>query len=66
MTYSNEATSSTMLMNNNYSSIKSSFVGLTKDDRTDVCDRASSPDDSIKSGCVGLIDGDELDFFSNS
>lgn len=51
---SNEATSSTMLMNKHKSSIKSSFVGLTKGDRTDDSDRASSSDDSIKSGFIGL------------
>ena len=30
------------------------FVGLTKGDRTDDSDRASSSDDSIKSGFIGL------------
>ena len=59
VTYSNEGTSSTMLMYRQSSSIKSSFVGLTYGDRTDDCDRASSCDDSIKSEFVGLTD-DEM------
>ena len=45
MTYSNEASLSTIMMYKHSSSIKSSFVGLTYGESTDDCDRPSSSDD---------------------
>ena len=53
MTYSNEGTSSVMLMYKQTSSIKSVFVGLINDERTDDCNRGSTSDDSMHSMYVG-------------
>ena len=60
MTYSNEWTSSTMLMYKHSSSIKSAFVGFTKGERTDDCDKGSTSDDSIKSVFGESTDGEMI------
>ena len=49
-----------MLMYKHSSSIKSAFVGLTKGERTDDCDKGSTSDDSIKSVFGESTDGEMI------
>jgi hypothetical protein len=55
--YSNDWTSSTMLMRKQSSSIKSEFVGLKDGERPNDSDRGSTSDDSIKLAFVGSRGG---------
>jgi hypothetical protein len=55
MAYSSRATSSTILMNKQSSSIKSSFVGVTDGERINDCEMSSTCDDELDA--LGLLGG---------